>query len=83
MRVTVVIPACNEAQSLPLVLGAIPREIGARVIVADNGSSDDTAKVAHALGAEVVQEPRRGYGWACWAGVQHALAAAARCDRDA
>ncbi len=74
MRVTVVIPACNERISLPLVLEAIPSALVQRVIVSDNGSTDDTPAVAAAHGAEVVREPRRGYGWACFAGVQLALA---------
>lgn len=74
MRVTVVIPACNERTSLPLVLGAIPPALAQRVIVSDNGSTDDTPAVAIAHGAEVVREPRRGYGWACFAGIQFALA---------
>ncbi len=73
LTVAVVIPACNEAQSLPLVLHAIPRALVDRVIVADNGSADDTARIAAAWGAEVVHEPQRGYGRACWAGVEQAL----------
>ena len=35
----------------------------------DNGSTDGTAAVARAAGALVVSEPRRGYGYACAAGV--------------
>jgi glycosyltransferase involved in cell wall biosynthesis len=40
-----------------------------RVIVVDNGSTDATAQEARAAGAEVVHEARRGYGYACAAGV--------------
>ncbi len=39
------------------------------VTVADNGSTDATAEEARAAGAHVVSEPRRGYGYACAAGV--------------
>jgi len=35
----------------------------------DNGSTDRTAAVAEATGATVVQEPQRGYGAACLAGM--------------
>ena len=42
------------------------------MIVVDNGSVDDTADVARALGARVVQEPRPGYGAAVHAGVEAA-----------
>lgn len=67
MRVDVVIPALNEEEALPHVLRAIPRESVRRVVVADNGSTDRTAEVARAHGAEVVREPERGYGAACLA----------------
>lgn len=40
-----------------------------RVIVVDNGSTDGTAHVAQHAGADVVVEPRLGYGFACAAGV--------------
>ena len=77
--VDVVIPALDEEQALPRVLAEIPRapfetpaHDGAaltaqvrRVVVADNGSRDRTAAVARAAGADVVSEPRRGYGAAC------------------
>ncbi len=67
-HVWVIIPALNEQASLPLVLGDLPR-VG-RVIVVDNGSTDDTALVAETAGAKVVREPQRGYGAACLRGMQ-------------
>jgi glycosyltransferase involved in cell wall biosynthesis len=67
--VHVVIPALDEEAALPAVLAAIPRPLAARVIVVDNGSRDGTARVAREAGAEVVAEPRRGYGSACLAGI--------------
>lgn len=70
--VVVVIPALNEERSLPLVLAELP-PVGA-VIVADNGSTDRTAEVARAGGAQVVSAPRRGYGSACLAGIAAAKA---------
>ena len=39
------------------------------IIVVDNGSTDDTAAIAEQNGARVVDEPRRGYGSACLAGI--------------
>ncbi|MEK6236910.1 MAG: glycosyltransferase, partial [Planctomycetales bacterium] len=65
---TVIIPALNEEQSLPLVLGDLP-PVG-RVIVVDNGSTDRTAEVAAAHGATVAGESRRGYGSACLRGLE-------------
>lgn len=74
--VTVIIPALNEEQALPLVLRDLP-PVG-RVIVVDNGSKDGTAAVATNAGAIVVPEPRRGYGSACLRGlaeIEHRTAA--------
>ncbi|MEM6799713.1 MAG: glycosyltransferase family 2 protein [Planctomycetota bacterium] len=67
-RLAVIIPAFNEEPSLPLVLGDLPR-VG-RVIVVNNASTDQTAAVARDAGAEVIDEPRRGYGSACLAGLR-------------
>lgn len=71
-RVVAVIPALNEAPSIArVVTGLLAGANGAldRVIVVDNGSTDDTGALAAAAGAEVVREERRGYGRACLAGV--------------
>lgn len=65
--IDVILPALDEAQAIPGVLGAMPG--GFRAIVVDNGSTDDTAGVARLLGAHVVHEPHRGFGAACYAGL--------------
>lgn len=70
--VTVVLPCLNEASSLPGVLAAMPS--GYLALVVDNNSTDDTAEVARRHGAEVVAEPRAGYGSAVHAGVVAATA---------
>ena len=64
--IVLILPARNEAQSLPEVLKSIPPEID-HIIVADNGSVDSTADIAHDHGALVVSEPVPGYGRACLA----------------
>lgn len=69
MQTWAIIPALNEEASIGRVLSAIPAAVSG-VIVVDNGSTDDTAKVASEHGATVVREPRRGYGSACLAGIQ-------------
>jgi len=69
-RVAVVIPALDEEDSIPLVIAEIPGEVAGRVVVVDNGSRDGTAEAAAGAGAEVVREPRRGYGAACLAGLE-------------
>jgi glycosyltransferase involved in cell wall biosynthesis len=68
-RISVVIPALNEEASLPLVLAAIPSGVAAEIVVADNGSTDGTARAAREHGARVVPAAARGYGSACLAGI--------------
>lgn len=63
----VILPVLDEAAALPAVLAGLPP--GYRPIVVDNGSTDGSAAVARAHGAEVVGEPRRGFGAACFRGL--------------
>jgi len=67
--VGLILPARDEEEALPLVLGDLPPGVARRVVVVDNGSRDRTAEVARAAGAQVVHEPRAGYGRACLAGM--------------
>lgn len=70
VTVDLIIPARNEEANIGALLAALPREILRHVIVADNGSTDQTAKLARDNGAVVVHEPQRGYGAACLAGLE-------------
>ncbi|MCU0310124.1 MAG: glycosyltransferase family 2 protein [Acidimicrobiales bacterium] len=66
-EVDVVLPVLDERDALPWVLERMPP--GFRPLVVDNGSTDGSADVARGLGARVVEEPRRGFGSACYAGL--------------
>jgi len=69
--IVAVLPALDEEESI----GKVVRSLGSRVdavVVVDNGSRDRTSHVAAAHGALVVSEPRRGYGYACLAGIARA-----------
>ncbi len=67
--IAVVIPALNEEPSIGRVLDEIPDWVD-EVVVADNGSTDGTARAAEEHGARVVYEARRGYGSACLAALR-------------
>ncbi len=69
MKLALIIPARDEQDSITRVLESIPAGLAQQVIVVDNGSRDETAARARLAGAEVVSEPRRGYGQACLAGL--------------
>lgn len=69
MNATVLIPAYNEAATVGTVVG-VAAQAGYPVIVADDGSSDATARVAGQAGAQVVRLPEnRGKGGAIAAGL--------------
>ena len=69
MRVSVIIPTHNEAQSIARVLADIPSDFTTEVIVVDSNSNDGTPEIAAKAGARVIPEPRRGYGRACLTGL--------------
>lgn len=71
-----IIPALNEAEAIIGIVNGLyalrdnnGHPIVHRVIVADNGSTDGTGRLALMAGATVIQELRRGYGYACMAGI--------------
>ena len=68
-RISVIIPVFNEQDAIEKVIGDIPGNLPTEIIVVDNGSTDQTAKLAAAMGARIVRENRRGYGSACLAGI--------------
>ena len=74
MRVSVVIPCLNEAETIAecaIQARTALDENGleGEVVVVDNGSTDGSGDLARAAGAKVVEEPRRGYGSAYLAGL--------------
>src|SRR5947209_6439310 len=75
--VSVVIPCLNEADNIEACVSAALhclRAMGVpgEVVVADNHSEDDSARLAEQAGARVVVEDRRGYGSAYLAGFEAA-----------
>ena len=67
-KIGLVIPALNEADAIGNVLRDVPAWVD-QIVVADNGSEDDTVKIARSMGAITVNASPRGYGAACLAGI--------------
>lgn len=66
----VIIPALNEEHSIANVIRDIPTDVD-DITVVDNGSTDKTKESAESVGATVLSEPRRGYGYACLKGIEY------------
>lgn len=69
-HINVIIPAYNEQDSIGHVLKDIPKHVR-EVIVVSNASTDETETVAAQGGATVLQENRKGYGYACLKGLDY------------
>ena len=78
-NIAVIVPAHNEALSIGKVLSELNAlqhpvtglQLLTQVVVTDNGSQDDTAEIALAAGAQVINEQRLGYGYACLAALDY------------
>ncbi|WP_046743002.1 glycosyltransferase family 2 protein [Kordia zhangzhouensis] len=73
MIIKVIIPAYNEEDSIASVIQEIPKEVH-EVIVVSNNSTDNTEVNAKAVGATVLKEPQKGYGYACLKGMDYIAA---------
>lgn len=71
LKISVVIPCYNEENGLPATFKLIPSYID-EVIVIDNNSTDQTAKIARDFGARVINETNQGYGYAYQRGLKEA-----------
>ena len=78
-KISIVIPALNERDGIDRTIQTIPKaeleDMGyeVQVLVVDNGSTDGTGDLARRAGAEVILEPRLGYGRAYKTGFANAV----------
>ena len=72
LNIFVIIPAFNEAKGIQKVIEDIPKNLVSEVIVVNNNSTDKTAINARNAGAIVLNELRKGYGYACLKGIEYA-----------
>ena len=77
LELSIVLPCLNEAETVALCVGKAMRwlhdsGVAGEVIVADNGSTDDSPDLARAAGARVVTVRRKGYGNALLRGIRAA-----------
>jgi glycosyltransferase involved in cell wall biosynthesis len=70
--IDLIIPAYNEADSIPSVLAEVP-ELVREIVVVDNNSNDETGIRAAKAGATVLREPQKGYGYACLRGINYLM----------
>jgi Glycosyl transferase family 2 len=70
-RVFTIVPVLNEEATITAVIQSLHACGLTQICVVDNGSSDRTAILACEAGATVISEPEKGYGQACWRGLQH------------
>jgi glycosyltransferase involved in cell wall biosynthesis len=75
--VTILMPCLNEAETLAFcvrqaVASLRDNNVVGEVLIADNGSTDGSQKIAVEEGARVVAVPVRGYGAALMAGIENA-----------
>lgn len=79
MKIIVIIPAYNEEKAIANVVREIPK-IVSEIIVVNNNSTDDTARIAFENGATVLSEKRKGYGYACLKGLEYISSHKAKPD---
>ena len=77
IELSIVMPCLNEAETLAgciekARIGIQRSGVRGEVLVADNGSNDDSVRIAQKLGARVVHVKEKGYGNALRVGIQAA-----------
>ena len=77
MKISIVLPCLNESETLAKCIKKATNQIRklkikGEIIVADNGSTDGSIKIAKKLGAKVINVKNKGYGNVLRAGINKA-----------
>ena len=77
MELSIVIPCLNEEETLATCIKKClsiikDKNLSAEVIIADNGSTDNSLSIAYSLGVEIVKVTDKGYGFALMGGIDAA-----------
>ena len=72
MKVTLIIPAKNEASCIKDVLSSIDIQVISEVLVVDGHSSDGTPDIVKSYGFRVIEQEGKGYGAAVMTGIKYA-----------
>ena len=78
MELTILMPCLNEAETIAICIKKAlnflkTSGVDGEVLISDNGSTDDSVKIAESMGARVVHAPIKGYGGALITGCKEAL----------
>jgi len=74
IELTILMPCLNEAETLGICIEKASRflfdnHVQGEILIADNGSQDDSTSIAHQMGVRVVNIPEKGYGAALLTGI--------------
>ena len=77
-RLSVLIPALNERESLPQMLAELPKHVIDEIVVIDGHSTDGTPELVRELGYRAVAQEGKGYGMAVISGIEGTVAVTSR-----
>ena len=80
IELSILMPCLNEAETIAFCIEKALRflsdnRIRGEIVIADNGSTDGSRRIAESYGVRIIDVPTRGYGSALAAGISAALKA--------
>ena len=78
IELSIVMPCLNEAETIAICIRKAQKflddyNVSGEIVISDNGSTDDSVKIAKELGARVVHQKIKGYGSALMKGIESAM----------